>query len=138
MNYTNKECVNNADYSHTKSVDLDFNTAVEKVKEALSTEGFGVLVEIDIKATMQEKIGAEYDNYVILGACNPVLADRALRAEKEIGLFLPCNVIVYEDAGEVRVSTVLPVNMMRTVGNASLDEVALNAQERLVRAISSV
>ncbi len=138
MNDINKENLNNTDYSYTRSVDLGFDDAVSKIKETLSTEGFGVLVEIDIKATMQEKIGAEYDNYVILGACNPVLADKSLQAEKEIGLFLPCNVIVYEDAGEVKVSTVLPVNMMRVVGNASLDEVAANAQERLIRAVDSL
>ena len=82
-------------YGYSKETNLDFNEAVEKTKEELKTEGFGVLTEIDVKKTLKAKLDVDYDDYVILGACNPGFAYKALQAEKEIGLLLPCNVIIY-------------------------------------------
>ena len=102
-------------YSYTKKVTLPFEEAVTKVKDALGAEGFGVLTEIDVKATMKKKLDVDYENYLILGACNPQFAHKALQAEKEIGLLLPCNVIVYEDNSDVYVSTILPSSAMSVV-----------------------
>ena len=126
------------EYSFKKTVNLDFADAVLKTKEELQREGFGVLFEIDVKDTLRQKLGISYDPYLILGVCNPDLAHKALRAEKEIGLFLPCNVIVYEDSGAVKVSTILPVNIMKLAGNESLNGIAADAQEKLKKAIDAI
>ena len=125
-------------YGYTKHVALPFEAAVEKVKETLAAEGFGVLSEIDVKATMKKKLDVEYDNYTILGACNPQFAHRALQAEKEIGLLLPCNVIVYEDAGDVYVSAILPSAAMSVVDNDALATIAGEVEDSLKRAVDAV
>lgn len=115
-----------------------YEAAVEKVTEALKTEGFGVLTEIDVKATLKKKIDADFRRYVILGACNPHLAHRALQAELDLGLLLPCNVIVYEDAGGSMVSIIDPVSMVEMTGNPELETVAKEADERLRRVLAAL
>ncbi|MCA9874525.1 MAG: DUF302 domain-containing protein [Anaerolineales bacterium] len=120
-------------YQFRTHIDLPFEQAIEKVTAALKEEGFGVLTEIDVKATLKKKLDAEFRRYVILGACNPKLAHQALNTELEIGLLLPCNVIVYEDeeaSGSV-VSIVDPSTMLSVVENPTLDAIADEARARL-------
>ncbi len=125
-------------YGYKKQVDLSFEEAVLKIKSELQKNDFGILTEIDVKATMKKKLDVDYENYIILGACNPKLAHKAIGAEKEIGLFLPCNVIVYEEDEKVFVSAILPVAMMGIIGNPVLDEVARTAEEKLKNAVNSI
>jgi uncharacterized protein (DUF302 family) len=126
------------DYAYRTKLDLPYEQAVEKVTEALKGEGFGVLTQIDVKATMKKKLDADFRKYVILGACNPPLAHQALEAELEIGLLLPCNVIVYEEDGGSVVSIVDPISMLGVVENPNLDPVAREARARLQRVIEAV
>lgn len=125
-------------YGYTKRVSLSFDEAVEKTKEALAANGFGVLTEIDVQATLKKKIDVDFDKYLILGACNPPFAHKALMAEKEIGLLLPCNVIVYEDVGEIFVSAILPTIAMNMVENESLGEIAKEVETKLKTVIDSI
>ena len=118
-------------YGYSKQIKLPFDEVVEKAREKLGNEGFGVLTEIDVKATMKKKLDLDYDNYIILGACNPVFADKALQMEKEIGLLLPCNVIVYEDNGNVFVSGIVPSVAMGMVENPKLGEIAMEVKKNL-------
>ena len=117
-----------------------FGDAVLRVKEALVAEGFGVLTEIDVAATMQAKLNVDFGPYVILGACNPPLAYRALLTERDVGLLLPCNVIVYagEVAGESVVAALDPVAALGVAGNQSLAPLAEEVLERLVRVLQRV
>jgi len=119
---------------------LAYEQAVERATEALKAEGFGVLTTIDVKHTLKQKLDREFRKYVILGACNPPLADRALHAELEIGLLLPCNVIVYETApGQSVVAAMAPIAALGIVGeNADLQSVAGEADQRLRRALASI
>jgi uncharacterized protein (DUF302 family) len=96
-------------YGISKTISLSFENAVEKVTEELKKEGFGVLTTIDVKATMKQKLGVDFTKYVILGACNPPFAHQSLLAEEQIGLLLPCNVIVYEKEGTTVVSAFDPM-----------------------------
>ena len=105
---------------------------------ALKNEGFGVLTEIDVQATLKQKLDADFLKYVILGACNPSLAHQALNTELEIGLLLPCNVIVYEDDGGSVVSIVDPLSMLGVVDSPDLDPVAQEARTRLLRVMDAV
>ena len=117
-------------------VDASYETTVERTKQALQTEGFGVLTTIDVQETLKRKIDRDFRKYVILGACNPALADQALHAELEIGLVLPCNVIVYErEGGGSVVAAMAPRPAMVMVGNPKLDAVATEADSRLRRAL---
>ncbi len=125
-------------YRHTKKVPLSFADAIEKTKDALAKEGFGILTEIDVAATLKKKLDVEHGPYHILGACNPALAHQALQAEQEIGLFLPCNVIVYQHEGDVFVSTIRPVAAMSMIDNAALAAVAAQAEEKLLAAIEAI
>jgi uncharacterized protein (DUF302 family) len=118
---------------------LDYTEAICAVTAALKTEGFGVLTEIDVQATLKQKLGAEVPPYTILGACNPPLAHRALAAEPEIGLLLPCNVIVYVDAaGQTTVSAIDPEAQFQLVGRAELAPLAREVGERLRRALAQL
>lgn len=113
--------------------------AVRKTTEALKAEGFGVLTTIDVQTTLKVKLGVERKPYIILGACNPDLAHRALQAEPELGLLLPCNVIVYEeDDGSSRISIIDPKQMMGMVQNDELAAVAKEAEERLRRVVDKL
>ncbi len=125
-------------YSYTKKVALPFEQAIIKIKEALAKEGFGVLTEIDVKATLKKKLEVEYTDYVILGACNPQFAYQALQTEKEIGLFLPCNVIVYVESGKVFVSAVLPSVAMSMIANNSLLEIAGQVEKKLIKVMDNL
>ncbi len=121
-------------------LDLPYEEAVERVTAALKDEGFGVLTQIDVKATLKQKIDVDFRRYVILGACNPALAHRAFTAEIEIGLLLPCNVIVYEDdSGRgSEVAIIDPISMLGMGVNPALMPVGEAAAERLGRVLSSL
>ncbi|HRW47273.1 MAG: DUF302 domain-containing protein [Caldilinea sp.] len=120
-------------------LDAPYEAAVEQVTAALKEQGFGVLTEIDVKATMKKKLDVDFQKYVILGACNPPLAHRALSAEPAIGLLLPCNVIVYEDeAGGSVVSLVDPIAMLGFVDNPALAPVAQEARTRLEKVAAAL
>ncbi len=125
-------------YGYSKKSGLPFPETVEKIKESLKTVGFGVLTEIDVKSTMKKKLNVDYDNYLILGACNPPFAHKALQAEKEIGLLLPCNVIVYEDNGDVYVSAILPSIAMQMIDNPALAEIANEVEGKIKQAVDGV
>jgi uncharacterized protein (DUF302 family) len=123
------------DYAFRVELDADYETAMLRARDALKGEGFGIISEIDVQATLKEKIGVDFRRYSILGACNPVLANRALSAEPEVGLLLPCNVIVYDRAdgdGSV-VSLVDPLSMLGGVMQPELQAVAAEAHARLSR-----
>jgi uncharacterized protein (DUF302 family) len=119
---------------------LSYEEAVERTTQALKAEGLGVLTTIDVKQTLRQKLDREFRKYVILGACNSPLADRALHAELEIGLLLPCNVIVYEsEPGRSVVAAMAPIAALGIVGdNAQLESVAKEADQRLRRALESL
>jgi len=125
-------------YAYSKKINLSFDETIKKLREKLQEVGFGVLTEIDVKATMKKKLNIDYDNYLILGACNPPFAHKALQSEKEIGLLLPCNIIVYEDNGEVYVSTILPTVSMNMVENDNLEEIAKEIESKLISVIDAV
>lgn len=126
------------DYGIKKQVNHSFADAVARVKEELSKQGFGILTEIDVKKTLKNKLHVEWSNYVILGACNPPFAFQALQAEKEIGLLLPCNVIVYEDGGTVYASAIRPTVAMNMVKNPALANIAGKVEEKLLEVINSL
>jgi len=125
-------------YGYKKNLNLPFDEAVESVRSALKEEGFGVLTEIDVKATLKKKLDAEYSDYIILGACNPPFAYKALQAEKEIGLMLPCNVIVYNDNGKTIASAVLPTVAMSMIQNPELKDIAQEVEAKLKRVIDEL
>ncbi len=126
-------------YGMRVQVQAPYESALEQTKQALQKEGFGVLTSIDVQQTLKQKIDRDFRKYVILGACNPVLADQALHAELEIGLVLPCNVVVYErDGGGSVVAAIAPRPAMVMVGNPKLDAVASEADARLRRALKSL
>jgi uncharacterized protein (DUF302 family) len=121
-----------------RTVNLPFDAALQKIEQALQKEGFGVLTRIDVKETLKKKLGVERAPFVILGACNPQLAHRALGIEPQIGLLLPCNVVVRELApGKTRVEAINPDTMMELFPEADLESVAHEARQGLVRAIDS-
>jgi uncharacterized protein (DUF302 family) len=126
-------------YHFSKTLDLPFGEVVSRVTDALSKEGFGVLTDIDVSATMQAKLGQDFRPYRILGACNPQLAHRALQLEDKIGTMLPCNVIVQEHAGgRVEVSAVDPVASMQAIENPGLADVANEVRAKLKRVIDGL
>ena len=118
-------------YTLSETTRLSFDEAVERVRAELATEGFGVLCEIDVQAALREKLGVERDPYLILGACNPPLAHRALESEPELGVLLPCNVVVYVRDGQTHISAVAADEMLSIVGNEELEPVAAEVRERL-------
>lgn len=127
------------DYHFSKTLDVPFEQAVSRVIEALKHEGFGVLTDIDVAATMKAKLGQSFRPYRILGACNPQLAHRALQLEDKIGTMLPCNVIVQQhDGGAIEVSAVDPVAYMQAIDNPGLAEVATEVQAKLRRVVDSL
>ncbi len=127
-----------SDYSFGTTLNMPYEEAIKHVKEALKAEGFGVLTEIDVRQTLHEKLGIEMEPYVILGACNPQLAHRALEQELEIGLLLPCNVVVRTEGNGSRVEIADPKSMLRIVGNEQLDAIAQEAAQRLQRTLAAL
>ena len=127
-------------YGIFRTVDLSYEKAVEKVTETLKNEGFGILTEIDIKATLKKKLDKDFTKYIILGACNPPLAYRALTDEIDIGLLVPCNVTVYEDerSGKTVVSAIDPQVMVAVTGREDLEPFAREVREKLTAALDAV
>ncbi len=125
-------------YGYKKQSNLPFKESLEKIKKTLKSEGFGIITEIDVKKTLKEKLGIEYENYIILGACNPNSAHEALQIEKEVGLLLPCNVVVYKEDGNVYVSAILPTVAMSVIENDKLAEIARMIELKLKRAIDKI
>ncbi len=118
-------------YTLSTTTNQPFGAAVERVRDELSKEGFGVLSEIDVQATLREKLGVEEDAYVILGACNPALAHQALSAEPDLGTLLPCNVVVYQRDGQTHIAAIDAERMLSIVGNDSLAPVAAEVRGKL-------
>ena len=125
-------------YGFSKTVDLPFEQAVDKVTEELKKEGFGVLTTIDVKETLKKKIDVDFKKYTILGACNPPIAHKALQEEEELGLLLPCNVVVYEKNDKTRVSIFDPMVMTWIIENDNMKPIATEVQERLQRVLNSI
>ncbi len=125
-------------YGFIRSVDLPYEQALERIKATLKEQGFGVLAEIDVRKAMQEKLGIEFPKYMILGACNPNLANRAINAEPHIGLLLPCNVLVREQGGAAEVAVIDARQMMQFVGNPQLEPIAEEANQRLRKALEAI
>jgi len=126
-------------YHFSKTVDGDFDAVISRVTEALMTQGFGILTEIDVKETLRKKLDVEFRPYRILGACNPQFAYRALQAEDKIGTMLPCNVIVQQlDDGRIEVSAVDPVASMQAIDNPQLAEIAGTVQGKLKSVIDAL
>ena len=126
------------EYGYKRKVDYTFEQALDKLREELPKEGFGVLTEIDVKATLKKKLDADFDKYIILGACNPPFAYQALQTEKDIGLLLPCNIIVYEDNGQTYISAIVPTVAMNMVQNEKLGGIAVEVEAKLKKVIDSV
>ena len=125
-------------YGFSKTVDLPFEQTIEKVTEELKKEGFGVLTTIDVKDTLKKKIDVDFKKYTILGACNPPIAHKSLQTEEEIGLLLPCNVIVYEKDDKTKVSMFDPMLMTNIVDNEKMEPIAKEVKEKLQRVLAEV
>ena len=125
-------------YGFTKEIDISYETVIDLVSKALKKEGFGILTEIDVQKKMKEKLGIDMNKYIILGACNPPNAYKAILAEKNIGLMLPCNVIVYEKGGKTVLSVIRPTVAMQMVDNLELQKVAQAIEEQLKKAFDAI
>ena len=125
-------------YGITRTVDTGYDETIARIRELLKEEGFGVLTEIDVKRTLKEKIDKDVEPYAILGACNPRLAARSLELEPDIGLLLPCNIIVSTRGGKTHVGVVNPQSMVEFTSNPALGEVSREADERLRRVIEKL
>ncbi len=125
-------------YGFTKELNIPYETVVEQIKEALKKEGFGILTEIDVRNKMKEKLGVDMNKYIILGACNPPNAYQAILAEENIGLMLPCNVIVYEKSGKTVLSVIRPTVAMQMVDNVELRKIAPAVEVQLKKAFDAV
>lgn len=126
-------------YYFTKTLSGNFENIIERVTESLKVEGFGVLTEIDIKATLKKKLDVDFYNYKILGTCNPTFAYKALQTEDKIGTMLPCNVIVQEkESGKIEVSAVDPAASMQAIQNSALIDIAEQVREKLKRVIDLI
>jgi uncharacterized protein (DUF302 family) len=126
-------------YYFSKRLEMPFDEAITRVTDVLKGEGFGVLTEIDVKATLKKKLDVEFRNYRILGACNPPFAHRALQEEDKIGTMLPCNVIVQEvDEGVVEVAAIDPIASMQAVENPALGDVAMQVRAKLRQVVESL
>ena len=125
-------------YGYRKKLGIAYQAAVKRAREELQKQGFGILTEIDVKATLKKKLGVEFENYIILGACNPPFAYQAIQSEQEIGLMMPCNVIVYEKQGMVYVSAVLPTAAMGMIENPKLKRIAQKAEIKLKAVVDGI
>lgn len=125
-------------YGFSKTTNYSFDEAVQKVTDELKKEGFGVLTTIDVKETLKNKLNVDFKKYMILGACNPPLAHQALQAEEELGLLLPCNVIVYEKEGKSVVSVFDPMVMSHIIDNPNMKPVAEEVKKKLEKVLEAV
>lgn len=125
-------------YGFSKTVDLPFEQTIEKVTEELKKEGFGVLTTIDVRETLKKKIDVDFKKYTILGACNPSIAHKALQTEEELGLLLPCNVILYEKDDKTKVSIFDPMLMTNIIDNEQMEPIAKEVKEKLQRVLAEV
>jgi uncharacterized protein (DUF302 family) len=125
-------------YVIARVISADFTTTVERVRQALANEGFGVLTEIDVQATLKKKLDVTFKDYVILGACHPPSAHRALTHEESIGVFFPCNVVVHATEGGTAVKAVRPSVTLGNVGNPALEPLGREVEAMLVRVVKSV
>ena len=125
-------------YGFTKDLDIPYETVIEQVREALKNEGFGILTEIDVKEKMKEKLGLDMNKYIILGACNPANAYKAILTEENIGLMLPCNVIVYEKGGKTVLSVIRPTVAMQMIENSELQIVAEAVEAQLKKSFDAI
>ena len=126
------------EYGFSKTIDLGFDEAINKVTDELKKEGFGVLTTIDVKDTLKKKINVDFKKYTILGACNPPIAHRALQTEEELGLLLPCNVIVYEKDNQTTVSFFDPMIMTKLIDNKKMEPIAKEVKEKLQRVFAGI
>ncbi len=130
---------NHSAYCFGKTLDLSFDEVVLKVRAALQGQGFGILTEIDVQAKFREKLGVDFRPYLILGACNPQMAHRALCCEIDLGVLLPCNVVIYlDDDGRVAVMAMDPAGAMSVIGNPALQVIAGEVRGLLVKALESL
>jgi uncharacterized protein (DUF302 family) len=125
-------------YGFSRTVSLSYESAIEKVTEELKKEGFGILTTIDVKETLKKKLNVDFNKYVILGACNPPLAYQALQAEEQVGLLLPCNVIVYEKVGKTMVAAFDPMSMAKVMDNEAMEPIADQVRAKLLRALNEI
>ncbi len=125
-------------YGFSKTTDYTFNEAIIRATDELKKEGFGVLTTIDVKDTLKKKIDVDFKNYTILGACNPHIAHRALLVEEELGLLLPCNVIIYEKDNKTVISIFNPMIMTKVIDNDKMLPIAAEVKEKLQRAFEAV
>lgn len=117
---------------------MNYADAVARAKEELQKEGFGILTEIDVKETLKKKLDVDFDDYIILGACNPPFAYRALQAEQDLGLMLPCNMVVYSKKGKTFVAAIKPTMQMKKIGNPKLKVIASQVEDKLKKVIEAV
>ncbi len=125
-------------YAMPRTVEGAFDDVVERVRAALASEGFGILTVIDVQATLKEKIGADVEPYVILGACNPTLAHQGLGVEPDLGVLLPCNVVVRREGDAIRVAAMEPNAALALAGNDELTPIAAEAHDRLARVMEAI
>jgi uncharacterized protein (DUF302 family) len=125
-------------YGFSKTVTRSYESAIEKVTEELKKEGFGVLTTIDVRETLKKKLNVDIGKYIVLGACNPPFAYQALQAEEQVGLLLPCNVIVYEKNAKTTVAAFDPMSMTNVMENEAMGPIAEQVKAKLLRAINAV
>jgi uncharacterized protein (DUF302 family) len=125
-------------YGFTKELNIPYETVIKLAREALKKEGFGVLTEIDVQEKMKEKLGVDMNKYIILGACNPPNAYQAILAEENIGLMLPCNVIVYEKGSKTVLSVIRPTVAMQMIDNVELQKLAETVEGQLKKAFDTI
>ena len=125
-------------YQYKKEVGMNYHEAIARAREELQKEGFGVLTEIDVKATLKKKLDVEFDDYIILGACNPAMAYKALQSEQDLGLMLPCNMIIYSKKGKTYVAAIKPTVQMEKIGNPKLTPIASQVEDKLKKVVNSI
>ncbi|MCU0371727.1 MAG: DUF302 domain-containing protein [Ignavibacteria bacterium] len=126
------------EYGYYKETNMTYEQALERVPEVLKTEGFGVLTTIDVKDTLKKKIDVDFDRYMILGACNPPFAHKALQAEESIGLLMPCNVIIHEKDGKVKISVFNPMIIAQVSDNPKLKDLSVMLNEKIQSVLSNL
>lgn len=125
-------------YNYKKQTSLSFNEAEAKAREELKKEGFGIITEIDARDTFKKKLDIDFENYTILGACHPTTAHRVLQVSRDLGVMLPCNVLIYEDNDKIYVSTILPTIMMEVIGNQDLNPIIKEVEIKLKKVIDAI